>query len=66
VLAAALEPAATIIQWLKVLVVIGLPFTLTTALPGMPPPHATSVTPTSKTALSAAIGPFSLDTTRAL
>ncbi len=53
---AVLELAATLIQWLNVSVVIGVPLTLTTALPGMPLlPHAVSATPVSKTAPSAEI-----------
>jgi hypothetical protein len=50
-----LELAATASQWLKVLVVMGVPLMLTTALPGMPPPHAASVRPMSTMALSAPI-----------
>jgi hypothetical protein len=54
VVEAELAFAATIIQWLNVEFVTGVPLTLTTALPGIPPPHAVSVTPVSKTAPSAA------------
>jgi hypothetical protein len=53
---AELALAATVIQWLNVETVIGVPLTLATALPGTPLlPHAVSTNPVSETAPSAAI-----------
>jgi hypothetical protein len=59
------ETAATPIQWLKVPLVIGLPSTVRTALPGMPP-HEESAMRANKTAQSAGITRAGLRTTRAL
>jgi hypothetical protein len=61
----ALEAAATFNQWLYVSLVIELPSTDTTALPGMPP-HAESPTRANKTAPSAGMMRIALGTTRAL
>jgi hypothetical protein len=59
------EIAATLSQWLKVVFVSGLPSTVSTALPGMPP-HEASATRANKTAQSAGITRVGLCTTRAL
>ena len=63
----ALDTAATCIQWLKVVVLIGVPSTDTTALEGMPllPPHAARPTRANKTAPSAVVRRTVFDTTRA-
>jgi hypothetical protein len=47
--------AATYIQWLNAWVVIGLPATSATELPGTPPPQAATATASTKKAPSAAI-----------
>ena len=62
----AVEVAATVIQCPNVVLVIGVPPTLTTALPGMPPPQAAKPTTANKTAPSAGMKRSTLDTTRAL
>ena len=62
----ALEADATDIQCSKVAFVIGLLPTCTTALLGMPPPHAVRASEAKKTAPSAGMKRSVLDTTRAL
>jgi hypothetical protein len=62
----ALLEAATDSQCSNVTFVIGVLPTCTTALPGMPPPHAVRASETKKTAPSAGMKRKALDTTRAL
>ena len=66
VVAPVLLEAATLIQCSNVAFVIGVPPTCTTALPGMPPPHAERASDAKKTAPSAGMKRSALDTTRAL
>ena len=61
-----LEDAAIDIQCSNVGLVIELPPTCTTALPGIPPPHAERASEANKTAPSAGMKRSVLDTTRAL
>ena len=60
------EADATPIQCSNVVFVIGLLPTCTTALLGMPPPHAVRASEAKKTAPSAGMKRSVLDTTRAL
>ena len=60
-----LEVAATDIQCSNAVLVIGVPPTCTTALPGTPP-QAASPTRANKTAPSAEMKRSTFDTTRAL
>jgi hypothetical protein len=64
--AVALEDAATDNQCSNVVLLIGLPPTCTTALLGIPPPHAERASEAKKMAPSAGIKRNVLDTTRAL